>query len=313
MTPKLYIAPVRGITDMIYRNAFAECFDGIDVAMTPFLTVIKGNQLKKLQLDELRPENNSLPIIPQIIGKSANNFLTLSDTLYDIGIEEINWNLGCPHPTMTKKRQGSGLLPHPDLIELFLKKVCSKIKTKLSVKVRLGLESPDELERLIPIFNQFPIVELTIHPRLGKQMYKGEVNLDGFGTALALSKLPVVYNGDIFNKADFERISSRFPQINKFMLGRGLFANPFLAEEIKGSDQQSDEERIKRLKAFHNELLKRYRHRLSGDAHLIRKMCEHWQYLAESFPNGKQFYKKLKKAKTLSDFEELVDKLIVDC
>jgi len=306
MTPKLYIAPVRGITDMIYRNAFAKCFDGIDVAMTPFLTVVKGNQLKKLQLDELRPEKNSLPIIPQIIGKSADNFLTLSNTLHGIGIEEINWNLGCPHPTMTKKKQGSGLLPHSDLIEAFLDKVCSKIKTKLSVKVRLGLENSDELERLIPIFNQFPIVEMTVHPRLGTQMYKGEVNLDGFETALALSKIPVVYNGDIYTKEDFERISKRFPQVESFMLGCGLFANPFLAEEIKGSNDYSMEERFGKLKAFHNELLESYKVRLSGDAHLIRKMCEHWHYLADSLPNGKQFYKKLKKVKSLDAYEALV-------
>ncbi len=294
---------------MIYRNAFAKCFGGIDVAMTPFLTVVKGNQLKKVQLDELRPGSNLIPIIPQIIGKSAENFIALSNTLHDIGVEEINWNLGCPHPTMTKKKHGSGLLPHPDLIKTFLDKVCSEAKTKLSVKVRLGLNDPYDLEKLIPIFNQYPIVEMTIHPRTGKQMYKGDVDLDGFKRCLDLSTIPVVYNGDIFTKADYDNIISRFPKVEKVMLGRGLFSNPFLANEIKGEPPLSEQQKIQKLKQFHDELLNKYQQRLSGDAHLILKMAGHWKYLSDSFPQGKKFYKKIKKTKKMEQYQALVSRV----
>ena len=294
MTIPLYLAPVRGISDMIYRNAFNRHFGGIDVAMTPFLTVTKGTQLKELQLAELREENNTLPIIPQIIGKSAENFIELSKTLHDIGVAEINWNLGCPYTMKTKKKLGSGLLPHPDLIQLFLDKVCAETKTKLSIKVRLGLNTPDELEKLIPIFNQYPIVEMTIHPRTAKQMYSGDIDFDSFQRALDLSTIPVIYNGDIFSKEEYESIISKFPNISGLMLGRGLFRNPFLASEIKGEVEFSQEQRVEKLKNFHNELLENYKQRLSGDTHLIMKMIGHSEYLTASTPQGPKFYKKIK-------------------
>ena len=120
---QIYIAPVRGITDIIYRNSFYEIGGDADCVITPFITTVKGNQIKPSQVDELKPENNKLPIIPQIIGKNADHFITLSKTLFDLGNEHVNWNLGCPHPTMTRKKCGSGLLPHSDLIDAFLDKV----------------------------------------------------------------------------------------------------------------------------------------------------------------------------------------------
>ncbi len=291
---------------MIYRNSFAKHFDGIDLAVTPFLTVVKGNQLKKLQLDELRPENNSLPIIPQIIGKNVDNFLILSQTLADIGVEEINWNLGCPHPTMTKKKQGSGLLPHPELIQYFLDQVFSRSLTRLSVKVRLGLKDSHALESLMPIFNQYPITELTIHPRLGIQMYKGNVDLQAFDQIQGLSEKTLVYNGDIYTKSDAENIFQNYPKIKKMMLGRGLFANPFLAAEIKGVSNLSEMEKRSKLKDFHDDLLNQYSRRLCGDAHLIMKMIGQWEYLSNFFENSTKLYKRIKKSKSMAKYQEII-------
>jgi len=303
---KLYMAPVRGITDLIYRNAFAKHFGGIDVAITPFITTVRGDQIKQSQIDEYVPENNETDIIPQIIGKSPDNFITLAKTLYDLGNEEVNWNLGCPHPTMTRKKCGSGLLPHPDLIDAFLEKVCSETPTKLSVKVRLGLNTNTDLAKLIPIFERYPIKEITIHARTGKQMYKGDVDLDMFQEYLDQCSLPVVYNGDIYSLEDFMQLQKRFPTVKKWMLGRGLFSNPLLAHEIKTSKPAAEDEKAERFIEFHNELLENYQRRLSGDAHLIQRMVGHWEYLHHAFPSGKKLYKKLKKTKSLGEYSCLM-------
>ena len=175
-TDQLYMAPVRGITDIIYRNAFDRHFGGIDIAITPFLTPVKGNQIKLSQQAEFIPADNRIPIIPQIIGKSPENFSDLAKIVFDLGNDKVNWNLGCPHPVMTQKKCGSGLLAHPDLVDQFLDKVCNTIENKLSVKVRLGLQESDELMCLLPVFERYPITEITIHARTGKQKYTGITN-----------------------------------------------------------------------------------------------------------------------------------------
>ena len=301
---QLYMAPVRGITDIIYRNLFHENFGGIDVAVTPFITTVRGDQIKESQKGEFIPEDNKIPIIPQIIGKSAKNFITLSKTLFDLGNGEVNWNLGCPHPTMTKKRCGSGLIAHAELVDRFLDEVCNAIPNKLSVKVRLGLENKDELSAIIPLLNSYPISEVTIHSRTGKQMYKGDVDHDMFEVYMKQIEPPVIYNGDIYNLDDFNVLKARFPAVNKWMLGRGLFSNPLLAQEIKAGKTFTDAEKAQRVIDFSDKLLNLYQKRLSGDAHLIQKMVSHLEYLHKSIPQGKKKFKQLKKTKDLSLFND---------
>ena len=297
--PILQMAPVRGISDLVYRNSYKDHFSGIDEAVSPFVTTVKGDQLKDSQRQQLERSKNKLPVIPQVIGKNADHFIELSRIFEEQGHTAVNWNLGCPHPTMTRKKCGSGLLQYPDIIDRFLEKVCNNISLSISVKVRLGLESPGELMNLLPILNRYPLYEVIIHPRLGKQMYKGSVDLDSFEQLIPHCTHKIVYNGDIFTLADFEKISSRFPMIDHFMLGRGLFMNPFLADQIKCRTCLVEKERLMR---FHDSLFREYAEILSGPAHIIQRMSGHWEYLHHSFENGKKAYREIKKAKTLDDY-----------
>ncbi len=292
------MAPVRGITDIIYRNVFHKHFSGIDTAITPFITTVHGDQIKSSQKEEFISNDNLIPIIPQIIGKSPSNFITLAKTVFDLGNAEANWNLGCPYPTMTKKRCGAGLIAHADLVDQFLDTVCSAIPNRISIKVRLGLLNRDELENLIPLFNRYPITEITIHPRTGKQMYGGVVDLEMFELYKEQLLIPVIYNGDITTLDHFQKLKARFPNLNKWMLGRGLFSNPMLAQEIKRGVCTDAAERTERIIKFSDELLCCYRKRLSGDTHLMQKMVAHWEYLHQCFPQGKKIYKQLKKSLT---------------
>lgn len=295
---QLYMAPVRGISDIIYRNIFHKHFGYVDISITPFITTVKGDQIKSMQKSELTPTKNLIPIIPQIIGKSADNFITLAKTLYDLGNSEVNWNLGCPYPTMTKKRCGSGLISHFDLVDRFLDTVCDSIPSRLSIKTRLGLKDKNELQGLIKIFNRYPLSEITIHPRTGKQMYKGEVDIDMFEFYMKQLKMPVIYNGDIYTLDNFKKLKEKFPSVNKWMLGRGLFSNPLLAQEIKSGVVVSDAEKSQRIINFSEELLCNYKKRLSGDSHLAQKMISHWEYLHKSIPQGKKKYKHMKRLKS---------------
>jgi tRNA-dihydrouridine synthase B len=306
----IYLAPVQGITDRIYRNLFPVYFKGVDVAIAPFISSSKKMKPVNNLLREFYPDNNTgIPTIPQIMSSVPTDFTQLANRLYDIGYGTVNWNLGCPFPMVVKKGRGAGMLCYPDRIESFLTKTMPDIKPKLSIKLRIGLKYPDEVLQLIPIFNQYPLEELIIHPRTGVQMYEGKVDLDIFGQCLDLSKHRIVYNGDIDSLEKLEMLSLRFGSIKRWMIGRGLIGNPFLAEKIKFHTEKPYAEKIKIMRAFHDNLFAEYSKILSGPSHITNKMKEIWTYMAGFFENGEKIRKKINKTHHRDNYIDIVNKV----
>lgn len=306
----IYFAPIQGITDRIYRNLFPVYFKGVDLAIAPFIPSVKKMKPESNHLRELYPDKNTgILTIPQIMSSVAEDFTKLANALHDIGCGTVNWNLGCPFPMVVKKGRGAGMLCYPDRIESFLEKTMPALKPKLSIKLRIGLTYPDEVLELIPIFNRFPLAELIIHPRTGEQMYEGKVDLDMFEQCLSVSKHGVVYNGDIDSFEKFEMLSQRFGSVDRWMIGRGLLANPFLAEKIKFHTEKPYSEKIKILRAFHDNLFAEYSKILSGPSHITDKMKEIWTYMAGFFENGEKIRKKINKTHHPDNYIDIVNKV----
>jgi len=211
---KIILAPLQGFTDITFRNVFADHFAGVDEAMAPFIPTMGKKKLKLARLKDVAPENNKkLSTIPQILGNNAEDFIFLAGCLHDMGHKKINWNLGCPHSKVANKNRGSGLLMHPKRIDAFLNTVLSKISNRLSVKIRLGRISKNEIHELLPIFDKYPLDEIILHPRTGIQMYEGAPDHSAFGEALLLSRHTFVYNGDIKDLVSFYELRKKFPDI----------------------------------------------------------------------------------------------------
>ncbi|MCK5350185.1 MAG: tRNA-dihydrouridine synthase, partial [Desulfobacula sp.] len=142
----IILAPIQGFTDVTYRNVFSDHFSGVDEAVAPFISTMGQMRLKPSRIKDVDPENNkTLFVVPQILGNVAKDFIFLADHLYEMGLKKINWNLGCPHSKIAKKKRGSGLLMYPEEIDAFLDTVLSKISNTLSIKLRLGRRSKDEI------------------------------------------------------------------------------------------------------------------------------------------------------------------------
>ncbi len=308
---------MRGITTMHYRQAFVRHFGGLDVEMAPFIPTVSSEKINPKLLRDVLPENNSgLPLIPQLIGNQADDFVQMAAALQDLGYTEVNWNMGCPHKPIRKKRRGSGLLPFPDTVDMLLDQVCERSPIRTSVKVRLGVADKSELMKLIPVLNKYPLSEVIIHPRTAEQMYDGTVDLDAFEEAYKLLERPVCYNGDITNLTFYQNVQKRFPQIHRFMLGRGLLANPFLCEEIKSgkavAETHHSADPIQRIADFHADLVARYEAVLHGDHPVLGKMKEFWTYQTTHLSNGRKMFKKLKKAQRLSTYKDIVAEFLAD-
>ncbi|MCK5684649.1 tRNA-dihydrouridine synthase family protein [bacterium] len=305
-----FMSPVKGITDLTYRNCFADHFSGVDIALTPFVDTVKGNIIKPSKLQEYDPAINRLKIIPQVIGKNPEHLKKLISQLKSLGNTEVNINFGCPHPLRTKKKTGSGLLPYPEEIDELLNAIFKDVNIDISIKIRLGMKNQNELLKLIPILNRYKLKSVVIHPRTALQGYGGETNLDMFKECYSKLNHHVVYNGDIVSVDSFFKFKNLFPEINSWMIGRGLLSNPFLIEKIK-SEVHFDESKIQgRITSFHNQLLNDYSKLLSGDSHILQRMICHWNYLQTFIPDSTRFFKKLGRIKSLKEYKSYTNSIL---
>ena len=319
---KIYMAPMEGVTGYVYRRAYGACFYPLDRYVAPFIapkgqaagkTGTEGRQisLSTRERRDILPENNQgMCVIPQILTNRWEDFLETAVLLKEFGYEELNLNLGCPSGTVTAKGKGAGFLAFPDRLREFLSRVCAGLEEKgmkLSVKTRLGVEHPEEFERILEIYNQFPLTELILHPRVLKDYYGNEPRLEWFEYALGASRAPVCYNGDIRSPEDLQRLRERIgnsslkkdlPQ--RVMLGRGLIRNPGLAGEIMGR-QKAD---IQQLRRFHDLVYEGYREMMGADQNVLFKMKELWSYMLDLFNADSRLAKKLRKARGAGEYQE---------
>jgi len=315
-----YLAPLRGITDRIFRNVYEKHFGQFDYMLAPFIPTIRGNRVKDYHIKDILPESGSARLIPQIIGGDSGGFLLLCRKFADLGFASVNWNLGCPAPLITKKARGCGLLPHRDIIERFLDEVTPKLPIPMSIKARLGLDTNDELEALIPIFNNYPLKELIIHPRTGSQNYDGTVDLDRFEACLSKSANTVVYNGDICSPDDFRYLARRFPNVNKWMIGRGIVKKPRLLNELKsvaGNSRSltiSKQAEIQAVRDFLDDLLNANLNtvvastsRPPSPAKVLGKMKEIWRYLGASIDASGALTENILHCESVDEYRTIVD------
>jgi len=299
---RFYFAPLEGITGYLYRNIHHEIFGGIDKYFTPFVSPTSSFNFKSREKRDVLPENNEgTPVVPQILTNHADEFLYTAQCLAEYGYTEINLNLGCPSGTVVPKGRGAGFLGKTEELEEFLEELYEKAPAPISIKTRIGMYGPDEFEELMEIYNKFPIHELTIHPRVRQDFYKNTPNLEVFGNALKVSKNPICYNGDINTVEDYKIFTERFPEVKQIMIGRGLLRNPALIREITTGEELRWEEAT----AFADRLLDEYK-KIMSDTPVLFKMKEIWSYMSQSHPDREKVWKKIRKSKKLSDYENVM-------
>lgn len=305
---------MQGLTEVLFRRVYEECFPGaIPLAVSPFISLThnlqfsKGKSLESLLADVL-PENNksSIPVVPQILGKETEEFVELCNILYDMGYGEVNWNIGCPMRAITGKHRGSGILPYPDEVKAVLEAVVPRLKPRLSVKMRIGLKSKDEIFALVPILNDYPLASVTIHPRTGRQQYTGVPDLETFGKVLPMIKHPVIYNGDICTVADIRHIRERFPTVADIMVGRGILYDPLLPQSV-GSGQWVVGSNP--TGCFIRRLMEEIKVTLPTEQSKIRKMKEYWSLAWKSLPISEMQAREVLRAQEFTVVDNLICKL----
>lgn len=308
MLMKIYFAPLEGITNHIFRNAYNEIYGHIDKYFAPFISPSEKCPITPRERKEVTPENNQgFYLVPQILTCRSEHFIEGARELQAMGYKEINLNLGCPSGTVCAKGKGAGFLPETLALQKFLDDIYSYAGSdgvKISIKTRLGYFNPDEFYDLLDIFNKYPVSELIVHPRIKSDFYKGEPRKEYYAYALEHSKCPLVYNGNIFSAKDYEEYSGSFGTgLDPVMLGRGLISDPSLADKLKGFTAETDFAKFKRL---HDTIYHEYQKVMSPDINVLYKMRELWSYWQTLFDGKERDIKRLLKAKKYEEYEDVV-------
>ena len=319
---QVLFAPLQGYTTGIYRKVHAEIFGGVDAYYAPFLRIENGRPREK----DLRDIDGGCNLsagkhdsiagaktVPQIIANSVNEFKILTDAILQKGFTEIDFNMGCPFPMQVSRHRGAGLLSDVQTVKAIMDeiaKLSAKDSIKFSVKMRLWQNTPDEAFALLPILNDAPLAHITLHPRLGKQQYKGAIDFTAFRRFYEECRHPLVYNGDITSVGQIRKMESGYPKLAGIMIGRGLLTRPSLATEYKAATDAnavSERDLLGKILEMHGRLYEHARSTYQGDSQILSHIKNFWEYLEPSIP--KKHFKKIKKAGNLDEYDAAVQSL----
>lgn len=306
ITPAIFSAPIQGLTETAWRHFHHMVYgDGITAYHTPFLRVERG-EIRRRDLRDLGSDfNGDICLTPQIICRDLREFRMLCDAVTSAGYRRIDINMGCPFPPQVHHGRGAGMIANVQLLNDLAYDMTSRYgDVEFSVKMRLGVESPDEWRASIRAINALPLSRLTVHPRTARQQYQGELWLDEFEALLSASAHPVIYNGDITLPSHIDDILSRYPSLGGVMIGRGLFSRPSLVAEWLAGEEWNVARRHDALMRLHSLVYAHYRDTLSGDAQVLGKVKPFWEYLAPAL--DRKAMKAIKKASSLRKYDEAV-------
>ncbi len=307
---KIHFAPVQGHTDWTYRNLHEKHFGSVDAYYTPFIRVEKGDSFRSRDMKDCDPELNTVQrLIPQVLGGDPMELDVSLEMLEERGYTGVDINMGCPFPMIARRGKGAGVLSDPKRVRELMEVVKEYPGMQCSVKMRLGWENPEECLSLLPVLNDTPLAAVILHARVGTQEYKGEVNPDAFEAFYNQCKHLLYYNGDVLTLEEIQRVTARFPRLEGVMIGRGLLANPALAMEYLDGKELTSEEKYRKFKLFHAELLAAYAERLQGEHQLVMKMKTFWEYFMPM--TDRKILKKIHKSNKLSQYNEALARAFV--
>jgi tRNA-dihydrouridine synthase C len=232
---------MEGVMDAPMRALIAD-LGGFDYGVSEFVRV--GQEVRRAQ-DILReiPDlkgpvfgSATLPLQLQLLGDSPELMAATAIEGCIAGARAIDINFGCPAPTILRRSGGAALLRTPCAITEIIRAVREALPAVIpvSAKIRLGWEDPSEVDAVARAVEEGGADWITIHARTKQERYQPGVHWDAVARVKARLSIPVVANGDLFAAEDVARCIAE-TGCSRFMIGRGILKNPFLAHDIRAS------------------------------------------------------------------------------
>lgn len=307
---KLMAAPLQGFTEAPFRHFHALGYgnDKEDtIYFSPFIRMEKGEVRNRDIRDITSSLNGNHTLVPQVIADGAVEFAALVDAVAASGYGCVDLNAGCPFVPQVRKGRGAGLLRLSDRMAAIAGVMREHPHITFSLKMRLGVELPDEWEPLSDIINSMDLSHITLHPRTAAQQYRGELHMEQFARFCQAIRHPVVFNGEIAAPDDISRLRDSYPGLYGVMAGRGLLRRPSLFAEYRSGREWDDLLMRSRIKELHGGIFRYYSSCLCGDTQLLVKIKPLWEYFGACFPR-KQI-KAILKSHSVAAYQACVEKL----
>lgn len=227
---KIYIAPIAGVTDYTFRGILEEFSP--DLIFTEMVSVNALSALNEKTISKILRlrEGNAV----QLFGEDIEKLKYSAKYIENLGVKHININSGCPMKKIVNCGYGAALIKEPEKIKKILSELRSILKdeTKLSIKIRIGYNKPENYLEIAKIAEEVGCDHITIHGRTRDQLYSGKADWTLIKEVKDNVGIEVIGNGDIFTGEDaLEKIN--YSNVDGVMLARGIFGNPWLIRDIK--------------------------------------------------------------------------------
>jgi tRNA-dihydrouridine synthase len=229
--PLLALAPMQDITDRAFCALTAR-YGGADLYVTEYFRVYAGSALNRRILRSVTDNPTGQPVLAQLIGNDLPHLVRTAREVQRYPVAGIDLNLGCPAPVVYRKCAGGGLLRDLNAVDVILGALRDAITIPFTVKTRLGFDSPDTFDTLLPILAKHSPDLVTVHGRTVKEMYRSAVRYDLIAQAVRELPCPVLANGNIHSAAKAEEVL-RLTGARGLMIGRGAIRNPWLFQQIR--------------------------------------------------------------------------------
>ena len=231
--PFLILAPMEGVTDIAFRQVIAHA-GRPDLFFTEFTNVSSyaSEKGRANALERLKIAPTDAPIIAQIWGKNPEHFAKTCAALQPLGFSGIDLNFGCPDKHVNKAGGGAAMIKTPELAIECYRNAIKSTDLPVSIKTRLGWAQVEEYkEWLSTLLNEHPVA-LTVHLRTKKEMSKVPAHYELIPEIIKLRdtlspETKLIVNGDIKDRASALKLHETYPEIDGFMIGRGVFTNPY--------------------------------------------------------------------------------------
>ena len=308
--PILALAPMQDVTDLPFWKLMTR-YGGADVYYTEYFRVHPTSNLEKWILESITKNPTGKPVIAQMIGNDIPSLVRTVKQLQQYPIAAIDLNLGCPAPVVYRKCAGGGLLREPEKVDAILGALRDAVSIRFTVKTRLGFDSPDVFDELLPIFARHKIDLLTVHGRTVKEMYRSEVHYDFIARAVASLPFPVLANGNIYSAQKADEVL-KATGAHGLMIGRGAIRNPWLFHQIR---QRQRGEPIfiptgHDVLNYLRDLFETVRPpEIKENAH-IQKMKKYMNYVGLGVEPTGEFLHQIRRATTESEFFRLCERFL---
>ncbi len=265
---KIFLAPMEGVLDHSLRDILTR-IPGVDVCVTEFIRVtdqlLPESVFRRLapELEQGSRTPSGTPVLVQLLGNDPVAMGENAVRAAEMGAPGIDLNFGCPAKTVNKSRGGAILLKDPDEVHEITAGVRRALAAEvpLSAKMRLGFQDKSLAIENAQAIEAAGAMQLTVHARTKVEGYKPPAHWEWIARIRESVSIPVIANGDIWTVEDYHRCR-QVSGCADVMIGRGLIANPFLAQAIRSGERDFDaaatwEQTLELIRIYHQMVMDR--------------------------------------------------------